>query len=62
MDDAAFSQIIALAENYRREQTEQCKQDEIERRTKVVRYLVTTAYKFGYTAGVNSVQSQLKDQ
>lgn len=62
MDDAAFSQIIALAEDYRRKQTEQEKQDEIERRNKVVRYLVTTAYKFGYSAGINSVQSQLKDQ
>ena len=62
MDDAAFSQIIALAEDYRRKQTEQEKQDEIERRNKVVRFLVTTAYMFGYTDGTRSVQPQLDDQ
>lgn len=48
MDQATFNEIIAITKDYKLKQ-----QDEI------VRYLVSTAYSFGYKAGIES-QKQIE--
>jgi hypothetical protein len=43
MDETTFNEIIAMAKDYK-----------LKQQNEVVRYLVSTAYSFGYKAGIES--------
>lgn len=46
MDEATFNRIIAIAKDYK-----------LKQQNELVRFLVSTAYSFGYKAGAASVKS-----
>lgn len=43
MDEATFNEIIAITKDYK-----------LKQQNEIVRYLVSTAYSFGYKAGIQS--------
>lgn len=49
MDETTFNEIIAMAKDYK-----------LKQQNEVVRYLVSTAYSFGYKAGIEA-QNKTKE-